>query len=1073
MKKTARILPAILTFMLIFAPCVMAASNVTYTFTANKVITDGSPNDITDAKLTKDITVTTSGNMNRKYVGITDLKHNNEVGTFPANDSFKAIGSYLYLGTANANDGAIITLQIPEIKAGSKVTLTFAKPTVTNNGSTLRNTNDPYAYLKIADRYISINGDNFDTWRTESVVTGEDTSEIVFYADKWGAVAISKIEIKEGDNTPLHSVNIASTQYANLIVNGIKFCADENGKITLPSYEKGDEISITAYKDGYETKEMTQTMPDKDIDISIPLDCTVDAAYYESDFGSADGTLALDGEYKFSDGITTEDITAVSGYITFADGGYVDINTDNGSAARIRYNNGKIYIDDKEITPKDNMEFVLYLDKTNNIISVKENGRYRQIERLKNDFNTVISVSGQNVQIEYIGISYVDGEKAEVTGPDRIYSLADRDTVVYWYDLKAEYTPYLHGESEYSVEGIDGATEEYSMIKIPSGASGTLRITITQEYHDYTKYAGSKTAYKDVEVIPNPKIVKWQHDDTTMNLNSSKQFEVYDLEDEYGNRIDFLQYDIGDTRHPTRYNCLRDYKSSDENVIRIDQNGKMTAVGKGKATITANAYTGTDNIISVEYTVDSYYIDGVTEDDVSYSSGDIIENDNINKYVVTYEDGSEEDAEFADIPSATVTADGIAVTAYYNNEGKLRSIKNDRVKTGDKLPVSNGLKRVYLLSGENISEIKDADTVMRGFKINHEKGVRYEIAPVYKFTDLGDVAEGNTLNEVFPSGYYTLDFKKAETKRGDIFVNGYMVGNNVDQCDADRKLTEGSRYTADDIKIKNGSITVSMTDGSTLLDSVIVKKKPEFYQRLLRVYVIGDSLACNYYGDFEQEVGGGRTGWGQLLGNYINAPITNLANSGQFAKGLYETAFPSVIENGEEYDICLIECGYNDRSYSTRDEMINTVKAMVNECENKFITPILITPNASAHDYKPSVSWSSYLKNAAIDTRCPLIDLSQLSYDFLYSLYGDDADGSITKTYNLTEVGGDNLHSSYAAAQKWASVVAQELKNYGSYGSEMFNAYWKIKHGQGEFFNTDYEYTFTDTLGNKITCKIE
>ena len=180
MKKTAAIILS--AFLCVSAAGIgaAAANGVTYTFSGNNVITDGSPNDITDVALTKDITVTTSGDMNRKYAAITDLAHNKDAGTFPVNNTFTASGSYIYLGCANVNDNAIITLNMPEIAAGSKVTLTFAKPVVTNNGSTLRNTNDPYAYLKIADRYISINGDNFDTWRMESVVTGESTNAIEF-----------------------------------------------------------------------------------------------------------------------------------------------------------------------------------------------------------------------------------------------------------------------------------------------------------------------------------------------------------------------------------------------------------------------------------------------------------------------------------------------------------------------------------------------------------------------------------------------------------------------------------------------------------------------------------------------------------------------------------------------------------------------------------------------------------------------------------------------------------------------------------------------------------------------------
>ena len=99
---------------------VMASDKITYTSNGVNCITDGSADDITDKPLTKDITVTTSGDMNRKYAAVTDLKHNKEVGTFPASENFKVKGSYIYLATASANDNTIIALNLPKIDEGSK-----------------------------------------------------------------------------------------------------------------------------------------------------------------------------------------------------------------------------------------------------------------------------------------------------------------------------------------------------------------------------------------------------------------------------------------------------------------------------------------------------------------------------------------------------------------------------------------------------------------------------------------------------------------------------------------------------------------------------------------------------------------------------------------------------------------------------------------------------------------------------------------------------------------------------------------------------------------------------------------
>ncbi|MDY3971505.1 MAG: hypothetical protein SOZ28_02190 [Clostridia bacterium] len=1015
----------------------MAAGGVTYTFSGVNCVTDGSPNDVTNAQLTDKITVTTSGDMNRKYAAVTDLKHNNEVGTYPIGDKFKVSGSYIYLGTASVNDNSIITLNVPKIEKGSKVTLTFAKPTVTNNGSTLRNTGDPYAYFKIGDRYISINGDNFDTWRTESVVIGEDTETIEFHCDKWGAVAISKIQISDGDGKPLHNLNITSTQYANLKVNGIKFCADENGKLTIPSYPQNEYVTIIAEKDGYKTAETATTIADTDANVNIPLECETDAVYYESDFGNTAGTLALDGEFEIGNGIDAKEVTRISANVTFTESGSLAVNTDSGKAAEIKYSDG-IYIGDDKITSKDNMEFTLTFDKGNNIAVISQNGVSFKTENAQSAFDVIKSISGQNVTLEYIGISYPDTSKITIDGPNKVSSLAN-DMVFVGYAVEPEY--HIPGtEVECYVSGVDGVSmDKYGTLTISGNVSG--KVTICAEYN------GAK-AYKDVEIVANPKIAEWEHEGNTINLHSSKQFKITDVKDEFGNALDSIPIN----------NCLKDFKSSDESVIKIDQNGTMTAVGKGKATITANAYTGADNIVSVDYTVDCFAIDGITENDISYTTGKLTENENIISYKITYSDGTSEDIKETQIPATTVKSDGLVAIMSYDADGTLISVQNENVKAGDKVLASNGSKRVYLCANGTITKITDTDTTMDGYEIKHKAGVAYEISPVYKFDNVGDVKEnGKTLDSVFDGGYYNITFKKAETWRGDIYVNGFMVGNNVDQSDADRKLTEGSLYTAEDIKVKNGTINVSMCDGSTMLDYVTVEKQPDFYERPQRIYVLGDSLACNYYGSFEKEVGGGRTGWGQVLPDFVNVPVTNLANSGQFAAGLYATAFPSVIENGESGDILLIECAYNDRNYSTRDEMTACVKDMIKQCREKGITPVLITPNASEHDYKPSVAWSSYLKDIAVDTDCTLIDLSKESYNFLYSMYGDNVDKVITKNFNLTEVGGDTLHSSYAGAYKWASIVAQGLKD----------------NGFDDIINNGFSYKFTDTLGNEITAEIK
>lgn len=602
------------------------------------------------------------------------------------------------------------------------------------------------------------------------------------------------------------------------------------------------------------------------------------------------------------------------------------------------------------------MEFEAVFDRDENKLVITENGKVTSIDADLSGMADIAAVEGSGATLEYIDVSYPDMASIAIDGPDKV-SISDEFEKKVMYTASPEYMRPGTNVA-YSVSGSEFVSiDESGIMTIRDGANGKVKLTV--------QYNGA-SAEKEVEIVPAPAIKEWNAQSRTLQLGSSEKFEISGCTDEYG----------GDALY-----TLRDFSSSDESVIMIDKNGVMTAVGKGTATITANAFTGSDNAVSVEYTVDKFYASGILDGDTTYVPGDIASD--AGEYIVYYSDGTVEKAELSEIGAAVSAEDGMLLTIMYDETGKQLS---------------------------------------------------------------GAVADG----------FYDIAFKKAEPSRGDIYVNGYMVGNNVDQADADRKVTDGALYTANDIRIEGGALTVSMCDGSTMLDHVEAVKKPEFYDRPQRLYIIGDSLACEYYGTFENEVGGGRSGWGQQIGDYLNIPVTNLANSGQYAAGLYTTAFPSVIENGEPGDILLIECAYNDRSYSTREEMTRCVKSMIEQCRANGIIPILVTPNASAHDYKPSVVWSSYLRDIAVDTECQLIDLSKESYDFLYSVYGDDKDGNITKIYNLTENNGDNLHSSYAGAYKWASIVAQGLKDLG----------------YGEIINTEFSYTFTDILGNEIKAEI-
>ena len=154
----------------------------------------------------------------------------------------------------------------------------------------------------------------------------------------------------------------------------------------------------------------------------------------------------------------------------------------------------------------------------------------------------------------------------------------------------------------------------------------------------------------------------------------------------------------------------------------------------------------------------------------------------------------------------------------------------------------------------------------------------------------------------------------------------------------------------------------------------------------------------------------------------------------------------------------VLESGYNDRTYDTEGIMTNAVTSMVNEAKEKGVDVILVSPNASQHDYSGSVVWTRVMEAVATATTTDYIDLAQESYDFLYANYGDEfcnEDKTLTtysKVYNVSDI----LHSTYNGAQKWASIVAQGMYDLG----------------YDDIINTEYSYTFKDGKNQDITCNV-
>ena len=271
------------------------------------------------------------------------------------------------------------------------------------------------------------------------------------------------------------------------------------------------------------------------------------------------------------------------------------------------------------------------------------------------------------------------------------------------------------------------------------------------------------------------------------------------------------------------------------------------------------------------------------------------------------------------------------------------------------------------------------------------------------------------------------------------------------------------------------------------MDTIEVVKSPSIVNRVKKIWVIGDSLVQEYYGGLSAAQSTTKSinrqcGWGQFLADYLtdDIEVVNLANAGNYAKNLYSSAFTGVKANGRQDDIVLIEGGYNDLKRSNKNDFETATKNMYNEAKNLGMIPVLVSPNCSmtveevngqtVDDYSTDVRFASYVRTLASDNSWNFIDLAKLSYDFYSKTYGTDTEARevIAKTYLFPAALGekfnnadlnDVLHHNEYGAQKWASMVVQELFDKSI-----------IASSEVDFDNV---YRYTDEAENNFELKIK
>ncbi|MCH5211339.1 MAG: hypothetical protein J1F01_10310, partial [Oscillospiraceae bacterium] len=145
------------------------------------------------------MTVSSTGNGNYNCVYLRNSTSKKE-GYYPYTPTFKADDDkyYLFAGAGGNSGDVVITLHLVKpVPAGEKITIKLARPKGTNNGSTLRTTDNGMNSVTIGSETIDLqaNYTTYDTWKTETVTSTTDVSDITLNLGAWSAVAIESIVI--------------------------------------------------------------------------------------------------------------------------------------------------------------------------------------------------------------------------------------------------------------------------------------------------------------------------------------------------------------------------------------------------------------------------------------------------------------------------------------------------------------------------------------------------------------------------------------------------------------------------------------------------------------------------------------------------------------------------------------------------------------------------------------------------------------------------------------------------------------------------------------------------------------
>jgi lysophospholipase L1-like esterase len=211
----------------------------------------------------------------------------------------------------------------------------------------------------------------------------------------------------------------------------------------------------------------------------------------------------------------------------------------------------------------------------------------------------------------------------------------------------------------------------------------------------------------------------------------------------------------------------------------------------------------------------------------------------------------------------------------------------------------------------------------------------------------------------------------------------------------------------------------------------------------LQIYLVGDSTVSNYDSSVAP-----RTGWGQVLGNYLTTEVLvkNYASSGRSSKSFIDEGKLDEIEmNIRKNDYLFIQFGHNDgkpdkeRYTNPHTSFKNYINKYVELAKSKQAFPVLITPvqrrsfDESGAFKETHGDYPTVIRQLAAQCEIPLIDLTAKSRR-LYERLGAEESKKLFlwfqrgENINYPDGVQDDTHFSLFGANEIAHLVIKEFE---------------------------------------------